>query len=164
MTVESPIAPASPHIAVDLPVARPILAATGLTKEYRLTGETVEAVRGVSLAVMPGEFIALMGPSGSGKSTLLQLLGGLDRPTSGEVMLEGESIGRLSDDEATRLRRERTGFVFQSFNLVPLLNVVENVGLPFTIAGQDPALGRTRGARARRNRPRGAQRQGAPPA
>ena len=84
-----------------------------------MPGELVEAVRGVSLAVMPGEFVALMGPSGSGKSTLLQLLGGLDQPTSGEVLLEGESIGRLSDDAATRLRRERTGFVFQSFNLVP---------------------------------------------
>ena len=101
----------------------------------------VEAVRGVSLEVMPGEFVALMGPSGSGKSTLLQLLGGLDQPTSGEVLLEGSSIGRLSDEQATRLRRERTGFVFQSFNLVPLLNVVENVGLPFTIAGQDPRSG-----------------------
>jgi putative ABC transport system ATP-binding protein len=82
-----------------------------------------------------------MGPSGSGKSTLLQLLGGLDQPTAGEVLLEGESIGRLSDSDATRLRRERTGFVFQSFNLVPLMNVVENVGLPFTIAGQDPRSG-----------------------
>ena len=123
------------------PTPRPILAASGLTKDYRLTGETVEAVRGVSLQVMPGEFIALMGPSGSGKSTLLQLLGGLDRPTAGEVVLDGQSIGSLSDDEATRLRRERTGFVFQSFNLVPLLDVVENVGLPFTIAGQDPRSG-----------------------
>jgi putative ABC transport system ATP-binding protein len=120
---------------------QPILEARALTKQYRLPGELVEAVRGVSLQVMPGEFVALMGPSGSGKSTLLQLLGGLDRPTSGEVMLEGESIGRLSDDQATRLRRERTGFVFQSFNLVPLLNVVENVGLPFTIAGLDPRSG-----------------------
>jgi putative ABC transport system ATP-binding protein len=116
----------------------PILEARDLTRQYRLAGETIEAVRGVSLRVMPGELVALMGPSGSGKSTLLQLLGGLDRPTAGEVMLEGESIARLSDDQATRLRRERTGFVFQSFNLVPLLNVVENVGLPFTIAGQDP--------------------------
>ncbi len=119
----------------------PILEARDLTRQYRLAGETIEAVRGVSLRVMPGELVALMGPSGSGKSTLLQLLGGLDRPTAGEVILEGESIGRLSDDQATRLRRERTGFVFQSFNLVPLLNVVENVGLPFTIAGQDPRSG-----------------------
>jgi putative ABC transport system ATP-binding protein len=132
----APFAPTAPA-----PAPRPILEATDVTKQYRLTGETVEAVRGVSLRVLPGEFIALMGPSGSGKSTLLQLLGGLDRPTSGEVVLEGEPIGRLSDDEATRIRRERTGFVFQSFNLVPLLNVVENVGLPFTIAGQDPRAG-----------------------
>ena len=82
-----------------------------------------------------------MGPSGSGKSTLLQLLGGLDRPTSGEVVLEGEIISELSDDRATRLRRDRTGFVFQSFNLIPLLDVTENVALPFTIAGQDPSRG-----------------------
>ena len=68
-----------------------------------------------------------MGPSGSGKSTLLQLLGGLDRPTSGEVVLEGETISHLSDDQATRLRRDRTGFVFQSFNLIPLLDAGENV-------------------------------------
>ena len=120
---------------------QPILEARVLTKHYRMPGELVEAVRGVSLEVMPGEFVALMGPSGSGKSTLLQLLGGLDQPTGGEVLLEGTSIGRLSDEAATRLRRERTGFVFQSFNLVPLLNVVENVGLPFTIAGQDPRRG-----------------------
>ncbi len=119
----------------------PILEAVEVTRRYRLPGETVDAVRGVSLAVMPGELVALMGPSGSGKSTLLQLLGGLDQPTSGEVYLEGEAISRLSDDAATRLRRERTGFVFQSFNLVPLLDVVENVGLPFTIAGRDPRSG-----------------------
>ncbi len=120
---------------------QPILEARALTKQYRMPGELVEAVRGVSLEVMPGEFVAFMGPSGSGKSTLLQLLGGLDQPTGGEVLLEGTSIGRLPDEAATRLRRERTGFVFQSFNLVPLLNVVENVGLPFTIAGQDPRRG-----------------------
>jgi putative ABC transport system ATP-binding protein len=115
----------------------PILEARNLTKRYRLGAMTVDALRGVSLAVVAGEFVALMGPSGSGKSTLLQLLGGLDRPTSGEVELEGKSISRLSDDEATRLRRDRTGFVFQSFNLIPLLDVRENVALPFTIAGHD---------------------------
>jgi putative ABC transport system ATP-binding protein len=91
--------------------------------------------------VEAGEFVALMGPSGSGKSTLLQVLGGLDRPTSGEVTLEGQDLSQLSDDQATRLRRDRTGFVFQSFNLIPLLNVVENVALPFTIAGGDPNKG-----------------------
>ena len=119
-------------------LTRPILEARDLTKRYDLGPTTVEALRGVSLAVAEGEFVAIMGPSGSGKSTLLQLLGGLDRPTSGEVILEGETISRLSDEQATRLRRDRTGFVFQSFNLIPLLDVAENVALPFTIAGQDP--------------------------
>ena len=119
----------------------PIVEARELTKRYRLGGRDVEALRGVSLSVRRGEFVALMGPSGSGKSTLLQLLGGLDKPTSGEVILDGETVSRLSDTEATRLRREKTGFVFQFFNLVPLLDVYENVALPFTIAGLDPRHG-----------------------
>src|SRR5437899_10472642 len=122
----------------------PILEARDLTKRYQLGGEVVEALRGVSLTVDEGEFVALMGPSGSGKSTLLQLLGGLDQPTSGEVVLQGETISRLSDDDATRLRRDRTGFVFQSFNLIPLLDVTENVALPFIIAGGDPDHGELR--------------------
>src|SRR3954464_13294682 len=121
-----------------------ILEARDLTKSYPVGGTTVEALRGVSLSVLPGEFVALMGPSGSGKSTLLQVLGGLDQPTSGEVILEGEAISQLSDDRATRLRRDRTGFVFQSFNLIPLLDVAENVALPFTIAGQDASRGELR--------------------
>jgi putative ABC transport system ATP-binding protein len=149
MSLQSPPAPDAPVVtpagapaatSATMPI-RPILEARALTRQYRMPGELVEAVRGVSLSVAPGEFVALMGPSGSGKSTLLQLLGGLDRPTSGEVFIEGEAVSRLSDDAATRLRRERTGFVFQSFNLIPLLNVVENVGLPFTIAGHDPRSG-----------------------
>ncbi|MBI3747109.1 MAG: ABC transporter ATP-binding protein [Chloroflexi bacterium] len=119
----------------------PILEAHDLTKRFALGAETVEALRGISLAVQPGEFVALMGPSGSGKSTLLQLLGGLDRPTTGSVVFEGRDISHLSDDEATRLRRERTGFVFQAFNLIPLLSVRENIALPFTIAGQDAGRG-----------------------
>ena len=118
-----------------------ILEARNLTKRYRLGSRDVDALRGVSLQVRRGEFVALMGPSGSGKSTLLQLLGGLDQPTSGEVVLDGEVISRLSDAQATRLRREKTGFVFQFFNLIPLLNVYENVALPFTIAGVDPRHG-----------------------
>jgi putative ABC transport system ATP-binding protein len=137
MTQPGPAEAPAPRAAA----TAPILEARNLSKHYRLTGEVVEAVRGVTLSVLPGEFVALMGPSGSGKSTLLQLLGGLDHPSAGEVILEGEDISRLSDDQATRLRRERTGFVFQSFNLVPLLDVTENVSLPFTIAGLDPRHG-----------------------
>jgi putative ABC transport system ATP-binding protein len=119
----------------------PILEARNLTKRYQLGETEVEALRGVSLSVEAGEFVALMGPSGSGKSTLLQLLGGLDRPTEGEVVLDGEVVSRLSDDAATRLRRDKTGFVFQFFNLIPLLDVTENIALPFTIAGQDTRNG-----------------------
>ena len=116
-------------------VTAPILEARDVTKVYELGRTTVEALRGVTMSVAPGEFVALMGPSGSGKSTLLQLLGGLDRPTSGSIVFEGRDISALTDAQATRLRRERTGYVFQSFNLIPLLNVTENVMLPFTIAG-----------------------------
>ena len=129
-------APATPPTA-----STPILEARDLTKAYPLGEATVDALRGVSLRVAAGEFVALMGPSGSGKSTLLQLLGGLDRPTTGVVLLDGLAVSELDDDRATRLRRDRTGFVFQSFNLIPLLDVTENVGLPFTIAGLDPAKG-----------------------
>ena len=106
-----------------------------VTKTYAGAGEDVTPLEDLDFTVAEGEFVALMGPSGSGKSTLLHLLGGLDRPTSGEVLLEGELISALDDEQATRLRREKTGFVFQSFNLIPLLDVTENVALPFTIAG-----------------------------
>ena len=121
--------------AVESVATAPILEAREVTKVYELGRTTVEALRGVTMSVAPGEFVALMGPSGSGKSTLLQLLGGLDRPTSGAIVFEGRDISALTDAQATRLRRERTGYVFQSFNLIPLLNVTENVMLPFTIAG-----------------------------
>jgi putative ABC transport system ATP-binding protein len=118
-----------------------ILEARNLTKEFRIGTRDVHVLRGISLEVQRGEFVAVMGPSGSGKSTLLQLLGGLDRPTSGEVVLDGEVVSHLTDRAATRLRREKTGFVFQFFNLIPLLDVYENVALPFTIAGVDPRHG-----------------------
>ena len=136
----------------------PILEARDLAKSYPLGETIVDALRGVSLTVDEGEFVALMGPSGSGKSTLLQLLGGLDRPTSGEVILEGQVVSDLSDDEVTLLRRDRTGFVFQSFNLIPLLDVTENVALPFTIAGEDPSRGETADAHPRRHRAGGPDR------
>ena len=122
-------------------VGAPILEARNVTKRYRLGNRDVDALRGVSLRVSRGEFVALIGPSGSGKSTLLQLLGGLDRPTTGEIVLDGEVVSHLSDGQATCLRREKTGFVFQFFNLIPLLDVYENVALPFTIAGVDPRRG-----------------------
>lgn len=113
-----------------------ILEARDLTKSYVLGDGTVQALRGVSLTVNRGEFVAIMGPSGSGKSTMLHMLGGLDRPSSGEVIVDGVNISRLNDRRATLTRREKTGFVFQFFNLIPLLTVVENVALPFMIAGE----------------------------
>jgi putative ABC transport system ATP-binding protein len=112
-----------------------ILEAHDLVKRYPLRSGSVEALRGVSLSVAKGEFVAIMGSSGSGKSTMLHLLGGLDRPTSGEVVIDGVNISRLNDEGATLTRRQKTGFVFQFFNLIPLLNVAENVALPFLIAG-----------------------------
>jgi putative ABC transport system ATP-binding protein len=120
-----------PTRGVEMP---PLLEARDVTKVYQLGKTTVEAIRGMTMSVAPGEFVALMGPSGSGKSTLLQLLGGLDQPTTGSVIFEGRDISGLSDDQATRLRRERTGYIFQAFNLIPLLDVRENIALPFTIA------------------------------
>jgi putative ABC transport system ATP-binding protein len=119
-----------------------ILEARDLVKRYALGGATVEALRGVSLVVEQGEFVAIMGASGSGKSTMLHLLGGLDLPTSGEVVIDGVNVSALDEEHRTLTRREKTGFVFQFFNLIPLLTVAENVGLPFLIAGD--ALGRHR--------------------
>jgi putative ABC transport system ATP-binding protein len=112
-----------------------ILEAHDLVKRYPVGAGSVEALAGASLAVAKGEFVAIMGSSGSGKSTMLHLLGGLDRPTSGEVMIDGVNISQLDDEQATLTRRAKTGFVFQFFNLIPTLNVTENVALPFLIAG-----------------------------
>jgi ABC-type lipoprotein export system ATPase subunit len=113
----------------------PILEARNLAKTYQLGEGRIEALRGVSLSVDRGEFVAVMGSSGSGKSTMLHLLGGLDRPSSGEVVIDGVNISQLDDEQATLTRRAKTGFVFQFFNLIPLLSVAENVALPFLIAG-----------------------------
>ena len=113
-----------------------ILEAHDLVKTYPVGDGQVQALRGVSMAVERGEFVAIMGASGSGKSTLLHLLGGLDRPTSGEVVIDGVSISGLNDEQVTLTRRSKTGFVFQFFNLIPLLTVRENVALPFMIAGE----------------------------
>jgi putative ABC transport system ATP-binding protein len=108
----------------------------GVTKVYQQGRRTVEAVRGVSLAVSAGEFVSIMGPSGSGKSTLMHLLGALDTPTSGAAMFQGKDLGRMSDRERSLLRRTRIGFVFQFFNLLPTLTAAENVALPLLLAGR----------------------------
>src|ERR1700674_1646810 len=121
-----------------------ILEAHDLVKRYPLGEGSVEALRGVSLSVARGEFVAIMGSSGSGKSTMLHLLGGLDRPTSGSVMIDGINISQLNDEGATLTRRAKTGFVFQFFNLISMLNVAENVALPFLIAGDSRATHRPR--------------------
>ena len=115
-----------------------ILEATGLRKQYRLGEHTVDALSGVDFVVGKGEFIAIMGPSGSGKSTLLHLLGGLDRPTDGEITLAGLRLSLLDDDRATLARRRNVGFVFQFFNLLPTLSAEENITLPLIIDGQNP--------------------------
>ena len=113
-----------------------ILEAQDLVKRYPVGDGQVDALRGISLAVERGEFVAIMGASGSGKSTLLHLLGGLDKPTSGQVVIDGVNISTLDDEQATLTRRDKTGFVFQFFNLIPLLTVRENVALPFLIGGE----------------------------
>ena len=112
-----------------------ILETQGLTKIYG-SGETaVHALRGVDLAVENGEFVAIVGTSGSGKSTLLHMLGGLDRPTAGKVLVDGQDIFALKDEALTIFRRRRVGFVFQSYNLVPMLSVYENIVLPIQLDG-----------------------------
>jgi len=115
-----------------------ILETQGLKKIYG-SGETaVHALRGVDLAVENGEFVAIVGTSGSGKSTLLHMLGGLDRPTAGKVLVDGQDIFALKDEALTIFRRRRIGFVFQSYNLVPMLSVYENIVLPIQLDGRQP--------------------------
>jgi putative ABC transport system ATP-binding protein len=113
-----------------------LLEAVGLRKRYAMGEVSVEALRGVDFVVKRGEFVAIMGPSGSGKSTLLHLLGGLDDPTEGEVLLAGQPLAQLSDDRLTLIRRRQVGFVFQFFNLLPTLTAAENVALPLLIDGR----------------------------
>jgi putative ABC transport system ATP-binding protein len=119
-------------------VSPDIVATTDLTRVYGEGETAVHALRGVTVSFPVGQFAAIMGPSGSGKSTLMHLLAGLDRPTSGSVIVDGQEIAKLDDKGRTRLRRDRLGFVFQAFNLVPVLTAEENILLPLTLAGRKP--------------------------
>jgi putative ABC transport system ATP-binding protein len=121
----------------------PLLEARGLVKQYE-AGAVTAALSGVDLAVMPGEFVAIMGPSGCGKSTLLHLLGGLDKPTAGEVYLRGRRTDTLNEAQRAVLRRNEIGFVFQFFNLVGNFTVADNVDMPALLAGRSKAEARQR--------------------
>jgi putative ABC transport system ATP-binding protein len=123
---------------VTVPHRGPAVSARDLTRRYGEGETAVDALRGVSLDVPKGQLTAVMGPSGSGKSTLMHILAGLDKPTSGEVTIAGTEISKLNDTELTKLRREHIGFIFQFFNLLPMLNAEENVVLPLSIAGEKP--------------------------
>jgi putative ABC transport system ATP-binding protein len=112
-----------------------VVTATGVTRRYGEGGTCVKALRGVSLEITRGQLTAVMGPSGSGKSTLMHILAGLDKPTEGEVAIAGTEITKLNDSELTKLRREHIGFVFQFFNLLPMLTARENIVLPLNLAG-----------------------------
>lgn len=118
------------------------IAAAGLVRRHRQGDDVVEALRGVSLTVAKGELVAIVGPSGSGKSTLLQILGGLDVPDAGSVVVAGHALHALDEEARTTVRRRAIGFVFQAFNLVPMLTALENVALPLLLDGAAP-----RGAR-----------------
>ena len=121
------------EVAVPADVA---VEARGISRRYGEGDTAVDALRGVDLDVRSGELVAVMGPSGSGKSTLMHILAGLDRPTSGSVQIDGTEITTLGDTDLTKLRREHIGFIFQFFNLLPMLSAEENVTLPLTIAGE----------------------------
>jgi putative ABC transport system ATP-binding protein len=134
-TVASP----SPAAAAgEASYAGPVVSATDLTRRYGEGNTAVDALRGVSLDVPKGQLTAVMGPSGSGKSTLMHILAGLDKPTSGEVTIDGTGISRLKDSDLTKLRRRHIGFIFQFFNLLPMLTAEENILLPLSIAGEKP--------------------------
>ena len=133
-----PAAVEAPDARVHLVEATPVVAAREIARRYGSGDTAVDALRDVSLDVRPVELVAVMGPSGSGKPTLMHILAGLDQPTSGSVEIAGRNVTRMSDNELTKLRREHIGFVFQFFNLLPMLTAKENILLPLTIAGEKP--------------------------
>ncbi len=118
------------------PTSGPVVTTTGVTRTYGSGTSLVQALRGITLEIQSGGLTAIMGPSGSGKSTLMHILAGLDKPTAGEVSLGGTRIDNLGDNDLTKLRREHIGFVFQFFNLLPMLTAEENITLPLSIAGR----------------------------
>ncbi len=118
------------------PAAAPIVSTAELHRNYGEGEAAVHALRGVTIGFPPGEFTAIMGPSGSGKSTLMHLLAGLDRPTSGSVVVDSQELANLDDKRLTSLRRDKLGFVFQAYNLIPVLTARENITLPLMLAGE----------------------------
>jgi putative ABC transport system ATP-binding protein len=136
--------PHAPRRPLDPESAPPIFEASGLRKRYRLGAFTIEALRGVDLVVTRGEFVVVAGPSGCGKTTLFNLLGALDGPDSGSVLFEGSDLGRQTSGERTLFLRRKVGFVFQSFNLIPVLTAYENVEYPLRIDGLGRAERRRR--------------------
>jgi putative ABC transport system ATP-binding protein len=137
-------------VAVAAPATgpRPVISLRNVAKQYRMGDTDVHALRGVSLDIAPGEFVAIMGASGSGKSTLMNIVGCLDVPTRGHFWLDGVDVRTLDDDDLARIRNRKIGFVFQSFNLLPRMSALANVELPLTYAGVRPSERRTRAARA----------------
>jgi putative ABC transport system ATP-binding protein len=118
--------------------SQPIVTASDVRRRYGEGAAAVDALAGVSVSFQPGRFNAIMGPSGSGKSTLMHILAGLDRPTAGTVVLDGAELNELDDSALTQLRRDKLGFIFQFFNLLPILTAEENMVLPLSIAGREP--------------------------
>ena len=140
-TVHKPIPPAPPS----QPAQGPVIQVTDVTKDYSRGESVVHALRGVSLTVLPGEFVAVMGPSGSGKSTFMNLLGCLDRPTQGSYVLDGTEVTKLNPSRLAELRGRKLGFIFQGFNLLPRMNALGNVMLPMIYLGVSSKVREQRG-------------------
>ncbi|WP_411335997.1 ABC transporter ATP-binding protein [Ruminococcus gauvreauii] len=125
---------------------KPVISVKNLYKIYRVGETQVRALNGVNMEILPGEFCAIVGTSGSGKSTLLNMLAGLEKPTKGEVIIQEKHMEKLNENELVRFRRERIGFIFQSFNLLPTMNALENVALPLSFRGIGKKIRLTRAA------------------
>lgn len=117
-------------------MTQPVIDVQNVTRELKMGNHTVHALRGVSLQIYPAEMVGIIGPSGSGKSTLLGIMGGLDTPTQGKILIDGVDVTRMGEDKLTEIRNEKIGFIFQFFNLIPTLTAVENVALPIQFARQ----------------------------